>query len=185
MTPPSSFESTSDRHPLPPSEYPSPLHPDYHPGSEGMSRVQGLNVSVLPHPTLQALAALAAEGALRDVPNYDAGLRQFHLFCDICEVDKTKRLPAYFELLRSFAFWAAAPPELVPAQLADKKKLFGTIPVETVREYLGAVEAWHLVHGWPHPLSKDQKQLINWSLKGVASRTRGGGVGGSSGGVYN
>jgi len=37
-----------------------------------------------------------------------------------------------------------------------------------VHKYPTAVKEWHIVQGWPSPLSGDQRERINWSLRGMA-----------------
>ena len=42
------------------------------------------------------------------------------------------------------------------------------VAVSTAHHYLSAIRAWHLVQGWEAPLSEKQRELINFSLKGVS-----------------
>jgi hypothetical protein len=44
---------------------------------------------------------------------------------------------------------------------------FEPISVSVVRKYLAAVRAWHITQGWPPPLSDDDHDRINWSLRGL------------------
>ncbi|KAG1874841.1 hypothetical protein F4604DRAFT_1498517, partial [Suillus subluteus] len=104
--------------------------------------------TTITHPVIEHLASLATRASLRDAGNYGAGLRKFHLFCDIFSIPETDRLPAAFELLHSFALWAP-------------------ISISVVRKYLAAVRAWHIAQGWPPPLSDDHHARINWSLRGL------------------
>ncbi|KAG1736407.1 uncharacterized protein EDB91DRAFT_1009030, partial [Suillus paluster] len=41
------------------------------------------------------------------------------------------------------------------------------VSVTVVRKYLAAVRAWHITQGWPSPLSHDDHQRINWSLRSL------------------
>ncbi|KAG2146275.1 hypothetical protein DEU56DRAFT_731723 [Suillus clintonianus] len=91
---------------------------------------------------------MAVRASLRDTSGYGSGLRKFHLFCDIFSVPENIRLPAPFAVLHSFALWAATDPT------QDDP-------------YLAAVRAWHIAQGWPPPLSLDDHQRINWSLRGL------------------
>ncbi|KIJ46702.1 hypothetical protein M422DRAFT_101180, partial [Sphaerobolus stellatus SS14] len=76
------------------------------------------------------------------------------------------RLPASYNLLHSFALWAAAVPDHIPAELSQGIPL-EPISVELIRKYLSAVRAWHIAQGWPAPLSKEDYDRINWSLRGL------------------
>ena len=44
---------------------------------------------------------------------------------------------------------------------------FEPISVAVVRKYLAAVRAWHIAQGWPPPLSEEDHERINWSLRGL------------------
>ena len=44
---------------------------------------------------------------------------------------------------------------------------FEPISIAVVRKYLSAVRAWHIAQGWPPPLSEDNHDQINWSLRGL------------------
>jgi hypothetical protein len=39
--------------------------------------------------------------------------------------------------------------------------------VLVAKKYLSAVQAWHIVQGWPPPLSSDDHNRIDWSLWGL------------------
>ncbi|KAG0692651.1 hypothetical protein DFH29DRAFT_817292, partial [Suillus ampliporus] len=101
--------------------------------------------ATIAHPIIEHIASLASRASLRDAASYGAGLRKFHLFCDIFSIPEHDRLPASFELLHSFALWAVSDPS----------------------KYLAAIRAWHIVQGWHPPLSADNHARINWSLRGL------------------
>ena len=44
---------------------------------------------------------------------------------------------------------------------------FKPISVVVVRKYLSAIRAWHIAQGWPPPLSDEDHERINWSLRGL------------------
>jgi hypothetical protein len=44
---------------------------------------------------------------------------------------------------------------------------FEPVSVSVVWKYLAAVRAWHIVQGWPPPLSNEDHERINWSLWGL------------------
>ncbi|KAI0073629.1 hypothetical protein K474DRAFT_1580154, partial [Panus rudis PR-1116 ss-1] len=114
-------------------------------------------------------AASLADGT---TSSYGAGLRKFHLFCDIFQVPETARLPASFAVLKSFVLWAAADPEPDdPLRIGDIT--FEPIAPNTIRKYLAAVRAWHIVQGWPPPLSESDIGIIEFSLRGL-ERLQGG-----------
>ncbi|KAG1798043.1 hypothetical protein EV424DRAFT_1333064 [Suillus variegatus] len=104
--------------------------------------------STIEHPLIQHVASLANRASLRDTASYGAGLRKFHLFCNIFSIPESARLPASFELLHSFVLWAP-----VSSGVACK--------------YLSAVRAWHIAQGWPPPLNDSNHERINWSLRGL------------------
>ena len=130
---------------------------------------KGINcppASTISDPTIQAIALLATRHSLRDASSYGSGLRKFHIFCDIFSIREGDRLPASFEVIHSFALWAATDPEaLDPALRGDTH--FEPVAVTTVQKYVSAVRAWHIVQGWPEPLSDTDHERINWSLRGL------------------
>jgi hypothetical protein len=129
--------------------YPSPLRPDCS-SDERIFRWRGVNTppsSVLAIPVLQHVADLASRASLRDTGGYGAGLRKFHVFCDVFSIPEEKRLPAAFEVLYAFALWACTTPDPNDAAFADGT-LFEPVAVVTARKYLSAVRAWHLAQGW-------------------------------------
>lgn len=105
---------------------------------------------------------------MRSPDSYGAGLRKFHIFCDLFSIAEAQRLPASFEVLHSFALWATAVPEFIPASEMQHHPL-EPVAVDTARKYLSAVRAWHLAQGWPSPLSDETWCRINWSLRGLAN----------------
>ncbi|KAJ7229422.1 hypothetical protein B0H12DRAFT_979010, partial [Mycena haematopus] len=130
---------------------------------------RGINTppsSVIDNAVIRFLASAASQASLRDTGGYGSGLRKFHLFCDIFSITESARLPASFELLHSFALWAATDPSLVaPVALVDTP--FEPVSVDTVNKYLSAVRAWHIAQGWPPPLSESDFERITWSLRGL------------------
>ncbi|KAF9002741.1 hypothetical protein BDQ17DRAFT_1171869, partial [Cyathus striatus] len=105
--------------------------------------------------------------SLDESTNYGAGLRKFHLFCDIFTVPKVDCLPAAFPLLHSFALWAVTDPDLVDPGFADGTT-FKTLLIPTICKYLAAIHAWHLAQGWPPPLSEEDRTRLEFSLHGMA-----------------
>ncbi|KAI0766171.1 hypothetical protein BD413DRAFT_697424 [Trametes elegans] len=133
---------------------PSPLRPPVR-ADERLFAWRGVNTpraSTIDHPLIRHLAEEASRASLRDgtLAGYGAGLRKFHLFCDIFSVREEDRLPASFNLLHSFCLWAP-------------------ISVQAANKYLDAIRAWHLAQGWPPPLSEENRTQINWSLRGLAN----------------
>ncbi|KAJ7216471.1 hypothetical protein GGX14DRAFT_297626, partial [Mycena pura] len=134
---------------------------------EHIFKWRGVNVpppSTIDNPIIHFLASMASCASLRDTSSYGSGLRKFHLFCDIFSIPEVARLPASFELLHSFALWAATDPVIVaPAVLEGTP--FEPVSVDTVHKYLSAVRAWHIAQGWPPPLSEADLDRITWSLR--------------------
>ena len=130
---------------------------------------KGINSSpatTIDHPAIHFLSDLASRASLRDTTGYGSGLRKFHLFCDIFSVPETERLPASFPLLHSFALWASTDPGAL-GQTALPDIPFEPVSVSVTKKYLSAVRAWHITQGWPPPLSDDDHDRINWSLRGL------------------
>ena len=147
---------------------PSPLRPQCK-AEERLFLWIGVNRPPKPtinHPAIETLAALASCASLKDAMNYGAGLRKYHIFCDTFSIPEAARLPASFSLLHSFALWASATPELLPPEIVNDTQL-EPIAVTTTRKYLSAVRAWHIAQGWPAPLSEEDHNRINWSLRGL------------------
>lgn len=125
-------------------------------------------LSTINHPIIRHIADLANRASLRDTAGYGAGLRKYHLFCDIFSVPERDRLPASFELLHSFALWAVSDPDPKdPILSAPSDIRFEPVSVGVARKYLSAVRAWHIAQGWPPPLSDSHHSRINWSLRGL------------------
>ncbi|KAJ7435637.1 hypothetical protein FB451DRAFT_1062392, partial [Mycena latifolia] len=147
---------------------PSPLRPQC-PADERIFQWRGINTpppSTIDNPIILFLASSASRASLRDTGGYGAGIRKFHLFADIFSIPESARLPASFELLHSFALWAATDPSIVaPAVLENAP--FEPVSVDTVNKYLSAVRAWHIAQGWPPPLSETDLERIAWSLRGL------------------
>lgn len=109
---------------------------------------------------------MASRASLRDTSSYGSGLCKFHVFCDIFTVPESERLPASFPLLHSFALWAATDPSMLDPGVSEGLP-FEPISVAVVKKYLAAIRAWHIVQGWPPPLSDDDQDRISWSLRGL------------------
>ncbi|KAJ7801342.1 hypothetical protein B0H14DRAFT_2386492 [Mycena olivaceomarginata] len=155
---------------------PSSLRP-HCPASERIFVWRGVNDAIKPpvhinDPVIAHLAALASRASLQDTQSYGSALRKFHLFCDIFTIPESDRLPASFELLHSFALWAASDPEDVDPVIAAETT-FEPVSVKTVRKYLSGIAAWHQAQGWPRPLSEEDLKRIDWSIRGLANLQKG------------
>ncbi|KAF8583405.1 hypothetical protein K439DRAFT_1348761 [Ramaria rubella] len=147
---------------------PSPLHPRCR-ADERIFSWRGVNTppsSVIDAPLIRILANLASRTSLQDTTGYGSGLRKYHLFCDIFSIPEERRLPASFDILHSFALWAAADIDILSPQLTLNTPL-EPISVSVTRKYLAAIRAWHLAQGWPPPLSENDHERIKWSLRGL------------------
>ena len=147
---------------------PSPLRPHCQ-ADERIFLWKGVNtppIATISHPAIQLIAALASHTSLRDTSSYGSGLRKFHIFCDIFTIPESDRLPASFPLLHSFTLWAASDPSMVDPSLVEGVP-FEPISVTVVKKYLAAIRAWHITQGWPPPLSDEDHDRINWSLRGL------------------
>ena len=130
---------------------------------------RGINtppVSMIGNSTIHLIASLALCASLWDSSSYGSGIHKFHLFCDIFTIPEVECLPASFELLHSFALWAAADPATLGPELFPSTQ-FKPVSVAVVRKYLAAIRTWHLAQGWPPPLNEDDHTRINWSLRGL------------------
>lgn len=127
---------------------PSPLRPECK-ASERLFRWVGVNprpVSVLPIPAILFLQTRASEQSLQDTQGAGSGLRKLHLFCDIFQVPEADRMPASFELLNSFAIWAASDPD-AKNPVFDDGSIYESVGVQTVSKYLSGIRAWHIHNG--------------------------------------
>ncbi|KAG1867295.1 hypothetical protein DFJ58DRAFT_769310 [Suillus subalutaceus] len=126
-------------------------------------------LTTIDHPITRHIADMANQAALRDTASYDAGLRKFHVFCDVFSIPESDRLPASFKLLHSFALWAVTDREPGDPLLSagGSSVSFEPVSVGVARKYLSAVQAWHIAQGWPPPLSDSHHERINWSLRGL------------------
>jgi len=124
-------------------------------------------MATIDNAIIQGIAAVASRASLRDTASYGAGIRKFHVFCNIFSIREEARLPAAFELLHSFALWAATDPEMPEMNHLPKEIPFEPVAPSVVRKYLAAVHAWHIAQGWPPPLESAQLDRINWSLRGL------------------
>jgi hypothetical protein len=151
---------------------PSPLRPECT-AEERILIWKGVNqppLDTIDHPLLKELRFKACAESLKDRGSYGAGLRKFHLFCDIFDVPEQDRLPASVILLHSFALWAATDADITTATVAFAINPVPSEPVatETVKKYLTAVRAWHIIQGWPPPYSDTDLVQIKFSLRGLA-----------------
>jgi len=110
---------------------------------------------------------MVLRASISDPTSYGAGIKKFHIFCDLFAIPEEDRLPASFELLHSFVLWATADttissPSSIPALHSSP------ISESTARHYLAALRAWHIVQGWNPPLSDLGRDRINFSLRGIA-----------------
>lgn len=152
---------------------PSTLRPNCR-SDERIFLWRGINTpppSTIENQLIRALADRASRASLRDTASYGAGLRKFHLFCDVFSIPETRRLPASFELLHSFALWAVTDPDPADPIFSDGTP-FEPISVKVAQKYLSAVRAWHLAQGWSPPLSEEHMTRISWSLRGMANLQR-------------
>ena len=152
---------------------PSPFRPNCC-AEERLFLWQGPNLpppSTISHPVIEHLASLANRASLRDAASYGAGIRKFHLFCNIFSIPESLRLPASFELLHSFALWAVSDPSSKDSILSIPTTIpFKPVSINIARKYLSAVRAWHIAQGWPPPLSENDHKFhnrVNWSLRGL------------------
>ena len=157
---------------------PSALRPPV-PASERIFAWRGVHSppqTTIAHPLLRQLALDASQASLRDSTNasYGAGLRKFHIFCDIFSIPEEARLPTQFTVLHSFILWATADvdpsgdPNTTRVASAGSEVPLEPISVQTASKYLSAVRAWHIAQGWPAPLSDPERAQIDWSLRGIA-----------------
>lgn len=93
------------------------------------------------HPLIKHLASIATRVSLCDASSYGAGIRKFHLVCDIFSIVDSNRLPASFELLHSFMLWAVSdPPSSDDLVLSSQLLvLFEPVSINVVKKYLAAM----------------------------------------------
>jgi hypothetical protein len=161
--------SLSSQSILPPNSllhiHPSLLRPNCH-VEDWIFLWKGVNTppaSTISNPTIQLIATIASRASLREMSSYGSGLCKFHLFCDIFPIPEAQRLPASFELLHSFALWAATDLSMLDPGLTLGVR-FEPVLVSVVQKYLSAICAWHIAQGWAPPLSEADHEHINWSL---------------------
>ncbi|KAF9442291.1 DNA breaking-rejoining enzyme [Macrolepiota fuliginosa MF-IS2] len=120
------------------------------------------------HKVITSIADIANHASLQDPASYGAGLRKFHIFCDIFAIPEADHLPTSFPVLHSFVLWAATDPDriLFPMEIISST-LFEPISPQVVSKYLAAIRAWHIAQGWPPPLSPENHDRIAWSLRGL------------------
>lgn len=148
---------------------PSPLRPPCR-ADKHIFKWVGVNrppPSVIDDPLIRYIATVASRTSLRDTGSYGSGLKKFHTFCNVFSIPEPHRLPASFPILHSFALWAASDPAALGVAEGSLHALFEPVAVGTVQKYLAAVRAWHIAQGWPPPLSKDEHNHINFSLRGL------------------
>ena len=137
------------------------MPPTLHPAckaAECLFLWKGVNsppLSIIDSPVIAHIQAIASQASLRDMSNYGAGLRKYHLFCNIFSIPEKDRLPASFATLHSFMLWVASDPEIVSQSPVPDTPL-EPVSVSTACKYLAAIWAWHIAQGWPPPLAKDQ-----------------------------
>lgn len=152
---------------------PSPLRPHCL-ASERIYVWKGINTPpphLIQSSLIHYLADIASRASLRDPSSYGSGLRKFHLFCDIFSIPEEQRLPASFAVLHSFALWAVADPDPLEPAFVDGTP-FEPVSVKAARQYLSAIRAWHIAQGWPPPLTKDSRDRIEFSLRGLENIQR-------------
>jgi hypothetical protein len=145
------------------------LRPDCN-ARDRLLRWRGVNTppqSTIADPWIRGLEAAALAASFSDPASYGSGIKKFHTFCDIFSIPEADRLPAPFEVLHSFILWASADADIAALSPSSPPP---TAPVaeSTVRHYLAAIRAWHLVQGWNPPLGDSERDRINISLRGIA-----------------
>ena len=146
----------------------SPLRPSC-PANQRIFQWRGINpppAGVVDAPLILHIQDMASKASLGDLTSYGSGLRKFHLFCDIFSIPESHRLLASFNVLHSFVLWATADP-LAIGSVNSFQVPMEPVAVSVARKYLTAVQAWHIVQGWPAPLSSADHETINWSLRGM------------------
>jgi len=124
----------------PPVLKPSPLHPD----CAAQVRVfqwKGINTpppSTILNRWLHDRESMVLRASISDPTSYGAGIKKFHIFCDLFAIPEEDRLPASFELLHSLVLWAMADTAISsPSSILALHS--SPISESTVRHYLAAL----------------------------------------------
>lgn len=147
---------------------PSPLRPPCR-ADQRVFLWRGIHTPPLPVIANQTIIQLfhdANRASLDDTGSAGAAIRKFHVFCDTFSIPESDRLPASPQLLHSFALWAAADPDPSNLAYADGTA-FEPVSVDVVRKYLSGIRVWHIVQGFPPPLSTENRDVIGFSLRGL------------------
>ena len=125
--------------------------------------------STINNPVIRWIAFKALQALLKDTKGPSAAIKKYHTFCDIFSIAEVRRLPASFEMLHSFALWAVTDPtqDIGLTVEASESLRFKPVSVLTAKKYLSGIRAWHIVQGWPEPLSEGEHKKIDWSLWGL------------------
>jgi len=152
-----------------PALKPSPLRPDCA-AQDRLFRWKGVNTpppSTISNQWMRDRESSVFAASISDPTSYGAGIKKFHIFCDLFAIPEKDRLPAPFDVLHSFVLWATADATVVPPSSAHTLHS-DPISESTARHYLAAVRAWHIVQGWNPPLTDLGHDRINFSLRGIA-----------------
>jgi len=104
---------------------------------------QGLPVNLSQDDLQRIQDVLTKAYAESTAASYGSGILVFHVFCDRKEIPEIQRAPASHVLLASFV-----------ATLA------GTYAGNTIANYLHAIHAWHIVHGAPWNINKQEMDAL-------------------------
>lgn len=132
---------------------------------------KGINTpppATIDNPVIAHIARIASHASLKDTKAYGSGLRKYHAFCDVFSVPESDRLPASFAILHSFALWACCDPDPSSPTFHDGETVYEPVSSTTASKYLSAVRAWHIIQGWPPPLTDADNERISFSLRGLA-----------------
>lgn len=152
------------------SHHPSPLRPSC-PAAERIFRWRSATqapATTLPVALLRHLEDLASRASLADstLSSYGSAVRKFTIFADIFSIPEADRMPASFAIIKSFVLWAATDPDPSDPVLADGTP-FEPVATRTARSYLAGIRAWHLAQGFAPPLSDEQHDMIDFTLRGL------------------
>jgi len=153
----------------PPTLKPSSLRPDCT-AKDRLFRWKGVNTpppSTIINQWMQDRESAVFASSISDPTSYGAGLKKFHIFCDLFDIPERDRLPVSFDILHSFILWATADATIVSPS-SDLARHSNPISESTARHYLAAIRAWHIVQGWNPPLTDIGHDRINFSLRGIA-----------------